>query len=199
MTIVSPFFIFPPISWWAQVINAETIIFDKDEHFQKMTARNRYDISGANNRIKLSIPLTKGREQRIVMSDVIIYNEERWQVQHWRTLVSVYKRSPFFDHYEDSLKTLFETPFTHLTAFNLASVIWVKEQLKLDFNIQQTENYIREYPKEIIDLRHAKNSFPATIKYYQVFEDRIGFQPDLSILDLMFSEGPVSVNKLRGK
>ena len=198
MTIVSPFFTFPNISWWAMVSHADSVIFDNGEHFQKMTGRNRYDISGANNPIKLSVPLVNGRNQHIPMSEVRIYNEEQWQTQHWRTLVSVYKRTPYFDHYEPGLKPLFETPFIHLTDFNRAALHWVKAQLKMKFQEEETDIYLQQYPPDVRDLRNFKSNAAATPKYYQVFDDRIGFLPDLSILDLLFSEGPGAGDKLTG-
>lgn len=196
MTIVSPYFIFPSICWWVQATKTDIVIFDTGEHFQKMTSRNRYDISGANNPIKLSVPLVNGRNQHIPMAEVQIYNGDRWQTQHWRTLVSVYKRSPYFDHYEHSLKPLFETPFTQLVDFNRASLLWVKLQLRMEFEIQETNVYVRDYPTEVIDLRSSKRDMTDSTKYYQVFEDRIGFQPDLSILDLLFSEGTFAIERL---
>ncbi|MFI4963318.1 MAG: WbqC family protein [Legionellales bacterium] len=203
MTVVTPFFTFPNIDWWAQMLNVGTVIFDAGEHFEKMTFRNRYQISGANNSILLSVPLVHGRNQHIPMKDVRIHNGERWQVQHWRTLVSVYKRSPYFDHYEEQLKPLFETPYTHLIDFNRAGIEWVSRQLSLEFEMQETMDFVKEYPADVTDLRPLKFyreqdsnlQFP---KYYQVFEDRIGFLPNLSILDLLFSEGPRAVNWLKG-
>jgi hypothetical protein len=190
MKIISPFFIFPNIGWWAKILNADIIVLDAGEHFEKMTYRNRYRISGANNSILLSVPLARGRNQHVQMKDVRIHNEEDWQTRHWRTLVSVYNRAPYFDHYENSLKPLFETQFDYLTEFNMAALQWVKQQLKLKFEIEQTDVYLKEYPAEITDLRKIKYPLEPFPKYYQVFEDRIGFQPDLSILDILFCEGP---------
>jgi hypothetical protein len=198
MTIVSPFLTFPNISWWLKASAFDIVIFDKAEHFQKMTGRNRYDISGANNAIKLSIPLVNGRNQHVPMSEVLIYNTENWQTRHWRTLVSVYKRTPYFDHYENSLKPLFETSFTHLNDFNKAAFHWVKAQLKMEFIEEETDTYVKQYPDDIIDLRNYKNDLSATPKYYQVFEDRIGFLHDLSILDLLFSEGTGAIELIKG-
>ncbi len=190
MTIVSPFLTFPNTGWWMQVAGAGLVILDKGEHFSKMSYRNRYRISGANNPILLTVPLVKGRNQREPMSGVQIFNEERWQVQHWRTLVSVYKRSPFFDHYEDSLRPLYEQKFTYLTDFNIAALEWAQKQLKLPLRTELTDTYQKEYAPEVKDLRIAGNAPVDFPRYYQVFEDRIGFQADLSILDLLFSEGP---------
>ena len=198
MTAISPFLTFPEISWWMHVVNMNVVILDKAEHFEKMTTRNRYPIAGANNSILLSVPLVNGRNQHVPMADVRIHNETRWQVQHWRTLVSVYKRSPYFEYYEPTLQPLFEQPFTHLTDFNKAGILWAKKQLGLKFELQETETYIKEYPADIADLRNLKNITKTTPKYYQVFEDRIGFLPNLSILDLLFCEGPAAVDALRG-
>ena len=190
MTIVSSFLTFPNISWWMQVSGADTVVLDAAEHFQKMSFRNRYRISGANNSILLSVPIVNGRNYHGTMREVQIFNEPRWQTQHWRTLVSVYKHTPYFDHYADSLKPLYETRFIHLTDFNRASMEWVKQQLKMGFELQETAIYVKEYPQDVTDIRNVKNADVSLPKYYQVFEDRIGFIPDLSILDLLFSEGP---------
>ncbi len=190
MTIVSPYLTFPAISWWARVVNADSVIFDTAEHFQKMTFRNKYHIGGANNSNKLSVPLINGRNQRVPMQEVRIHNEDRWQVQHWRTIISVYRRTPYFEHYEKSLQPLFEKQFKSLIDFNKATIQWAKEQLKLQFEEQEAYAFIKDYPPEIIDLRFQKFQEIVFPHYHQVFEDRIGFLPGLSILDLLFSEGP---------
>lgn len=190
MIVVSPFFAFPPIGWWVHIAGAETVLFEKHEHYQKMTDRNRYRICGANNCVLLSIPLENGRNQHISIAEVRIKNEQRWQIQHWRTLVSVYNRSPYFYHYKDSLQELFEQDYTYLFDFNKASVKWVKQQLKFNFTEIDTELFQKQYSAQTADLRQKQFTDIAFPPYYQVFEDRIGFVPDLSILDLLFSEGP---------
>ncbi len=169
---------------------ADTVLFEGYEHYQKMSDRNRYRISGSNNSILLTVPMVNGRDQSAPMSEIRIANDHAWQVQHWRTLVSVYNRSPYFFHYEPSLKRLFETEFTYLVDFNRAAMHWVKQQLQLGFEEQESASYSRDYPTEYTDLRNLKRFPVPAAKYYQVFEDRIGFVPGLSILDLLFSEGP---------
>lgn len=191
--VISSFITFPNIAWWASIIDRKILVFDKAEHFQKMTYRNRYYISGANGMIQLSIPLVSGRNQRTPMNEVQICNKDKWQVQHWRTLVSVYKRSPYFDFYEPELATLFEQQFNLLADFNLASYQWLKKQLGISIDEQFADEYVKEF--DGIDLRtmkpdiekKANASFP---HYYQVFEERTGFLANLSVLDLLFSEGP---------
>ena len=200
MSAVTPFLTFPNISWWMRVWDACPLILDSGEHFEKMTYRNRYRISGANNTILLSVPLVNGRNQHVPMKDLQIFNKEKWQVQHWRTLVSVYRRSPYFDYYEDSLKLLFETSFERLIDFNRAGIIWTMTQLKMNPEMHDAPVFLKTYPSDILDLRSEKLLKPEGEqfrKYYQVFEDRNGFIPNLSILDLLFSEGPGSVNWLK--
>ncbi len=189
---VSSYIPFPCISWWAAVSAIDTLMLDNAEHFEKMTYRNRYYLAGANGLLTLSIPLRHGRDQRAAMRDIQVDNQTKWQVQQWRTIVSTYKRSPYFDHYEPSLAALFTQHYDHLKDVNLASILWLKAQLKLDFNITFAEKFEPQYPGAACDLRkklkrNAGTSFP---NYYQLFADRTGFLPDLSILDLLFSEGP---------
>jgi hypothetical protein len=198
--IVSPVLPFPNIYWWLLAQDAGRILFDTAEHFEKMTYRNRYYITGANGLITLSIPLINGREQRRAMKDVHICNKQRWQVQHWRTIVSVYRRAPFFEHYELSLIPLFERPFEKLTDFNSASIDWMKAQLDMSFGNEMQTEYIDEYPGAT-DLR--KNFRPGKEKhvlpghaYYQMFSEKNGFYPNLSMLDLLFSEGPFAAGWL---
>lgn len=182
-----------------QAVKADELLLDAAEHFNKMSYRNRYRIGGSNNSILLTIPLENGREQRTAMKDVRIYNRERWQVQHWRTLVSVYKRSPFFEYYEPLLQPLYEKEFDHLIDFNAAALDWVMKHIKPKGTVMRVDEFVKDYPDAIVDIR--KDILEPTVfpVYYQVFEDRIGFQPNLSILDLLFSEGPVSKAMLEQK
>jgi hypothetical protein len=200
-SVVSPLIPFPNIWWWNVVLKNMAITFDVAEHFQKMTYRNRYAISGANGMIQLSIPLEGGRDQKIAMSEANISNSDRWQVQHWRTLTSVYKRSPYFEFYEPSLQNLFETKYDKLIDFNLATIHWLKKQLKASFDEVFTDEYVAAYKEEVTDMRDkvkANAKFLGTITpvYYQLFSDRNGFLKNLSMLDLLFSEGPHTIDWL---
>ncbi len=194
--IVSAVIPFPNIYWWLQVAEADKVAFDLAEHFEKMTYRNKYFITGANGGIQLSIPLKKGRGQRTPMGDVEIDNSQRWQVQHWRTLVSVYKRSAYFEHYEALLQPLFEQEYGKLSDFNLASIQWLKKQLGLKFEEKMVNIYKHSYEEGDTDLRNAlkpgmeHTAIEGVEPYYQLFSDRNGFLPNLSMLDLLFAEGP---------
>jgi hypothetical protein len=197
MRFVSPYYTFPPVGWWLHLVAATEVVFDVHEHYRKMSDRNRYQIGGSNNPVLLSIPLIKGRKNHVPMHCVQIQNDSRWQVQHWRTIVSVYNRSPYFFHYHDSLAVLFQTEYTSLLQFNIAAFDWVNQQLKFSFTHSQSELYLPLYPDDFIDLRTDDYQYLPTPFYYQVFADRIGFVSGLSILDLLFSEGPHTTAWLR--
>jgi hypothetical protein len=200
--VISSVLPFPSITWWAFVVQAESICWDLAEHFEKMTYRNRYYLATANGLLKLSIPLQKGRDQRALMKDVIISYDENWQMQHWRTIVSAYNRSAYFEHYSHSLEKLFSNPYSSLVEYNLSSVHWLMKQIGLQVNDETTEIYKKNYPDDVTDLRTIKpqkdgigaKGFP---EYYQLFQERNGFLPDLSLLDLLFTEGPHTLKWIR--
>ncbi len=190
--IVSSYMPFPAISWWTTIIDTDVLILDKAEHFEKMSFRNRYEIAGANGKIMLSIPIEKGRNNRASMKDIKIA-PGNWQTQHWRTIMSAYGRAPFFEYYSPYLQKLFETNFTFLIDFNVASVQYVEKSLKIQLKKTFTEEYVDRYDSAL-DLRIAPqrttSSFP---QYFQPFANKTGFLPNLSILDLLFSEGPAII------
>ncbi|MDR3681107.1 MAG: WbqC family protein [Flavipsychrobacter sp.] len=191
--IISSFLPFPNLNWWAQVAQATEVCFDRAEHFEKMTLRNRYHVAGANGVIQLSIPLVHGRNQRTAMRDVQISHSEKWQQNHWRTITSVYRRAPYFEHYEHSLQDIYKQQYHSLVEFNLGTIEWLKAQIGFTFQVIVADTFIKDYGKEYIDVRNIRSDktldphFPT---YYQLFADRNGFAPNLSLLDLLFSEGP---------
>jgi WbqC-like protein family len=151
-------------------------------------------IAGANGIINLSVPLKNGRDQKAIMKDVCIDDREDWQKQHWKSLVSAYNRSPWFEHYRDELGRLYETQIKFLCDWDLVCFEWASEKLGLHPAVLATGAFKDQYePAEYTDLRNRvlpKNYRDFTgVTYRQVFEDRLGFIPNLSILDLLFCEG----------
>jgi WbqC-like protein family len=184
---------FPSIVWWAHILDADLVALDTTEPFQKMSLLNRYRISGADTSINLTVPVAGGRDQHNPLHSLRIFNQHQWQKQHWRTLVSVYNRSPYFTYYAPYLEELYTTSFERLEDFNLCTVRWIARQMKVPADDKLTTD-ISLFPANAADIRSLKKrrdtgegAFP---HYYQVFEERTGFLTNLSILDLLFSEGP---------
>ena len=129
------------------------------------------------------------------MSQVQIDNKTKWQVQHWRTLESVYNRSPYFEFYAQELQTLYREPFESLVDFSMQSIRLLGKLSGIATNIRQATQYQKRYPDAAADIRADFRSkdyaaepgrFPV---YHQTFEDRHGFLPNLSLLDLLAAEG----------
>lgn len=195
---------FPSISFYKTLINYDILLIERYEHYQKVSYRNRCYIAGPNGSILLSVPLARGKNQRTVMKDVRISNDERWQALHWKTLVSAYRRSPWFEYHEEELGKLFTKEVSYLLDWNLMCLEWVNKVLGVTTPITFTEAYNKTYEAGtgIIDARDTilpgrTTVDENTLHYTQVFQERAGFLPDLSILDLIFCEGRRSVELLK--
>ena len=193
---------FPTIAWCADMLKASVIFLDNQEPYRKMTFRNKYEIATANGRLKLSIPLLNGRNQRVPMSEVQIFNEENWQQQHYKSIKNAYNRSPFFEYYEPSLQDLLLKKHQYLVDLNMSLVQWLEKQLKMSFNISQTNDLIPFLDPNYKDVRDLSNLEITTQNlvnqvYPQVFMDKIDFISNASILDLLFCMGPTSIIYLK--
>lgn len=195
---------FPNISYYKTLINHDILLIERYEHYQKVSFRNRCYIAGPNGSILLSVPLARGKNQRTLMKDVKISNEEKWQGQHWKTLVSAYRRSPWFEYHEESLGNLYRQPANFLLDWNMACFEWANNVIGLSCPVTLTDQFEKTITPEtgITDLRDQMNPQAAaseenTINYTQVFQERIGFLPNLSILDLIFCEGRRSLELLK--
>jgi len=166
-----------------------------------MSFRNRCSIAGSNGVINLSVPLEKGRSQKLLLKDVKISYTENWQEQHWRSISACYGNSPFFEFYKEGLFELFQKKHAYLIDLNWQNLEWVNKRLKLIAQIEKTDDFQINPPQNYHDARNSIkpntiHEVKQIITYQQVFEDRIGFKPHLSILDLMFCNGPASKSLL---
>ena len=190
----------PPVSYFHAIAQCNgDIILDKYEHFQKQTYRNRTSIATANGVLDLIVPIQHGRKERVAMKDVKINYDHEWQRLHWLSLQTAYRSSPYFEFYEDDFRAFYDTKYEFLFDYNLQQLELALKCLKLKRNIQFTESFQKMY--EYGDLRNIihpkKTSLLINPKpYYQNFEDRQGFLPDMSIVDLIFNQGPQSKNYL---
>lgn len=192
----------PNIAHFVAITQAEQVCFEMDDNFQKQTYRNRAYIYGANGKLSLNIPVIHTQKERQKYRDVKIYNEDKWQLNHWKSLESAYRTSPFFEFYEDEIASLFQVKADFLLDFNLKCFGTICECLQLELNTSKTQVYEKEI-SDNIDMRHLVNAKKETPKlfepYTQVFNEKHGFISNLSILDLLFNEGPNSVNYLQNQ
>lgn len=190
--MIFPAFYFGPVSYFAELIHAENLKLEAYEHFPKQTYRNRCYIQGANGKLRLAIP-TKHNGARAI-KDIQISDDYNWQKEHFKSLVSAYKSSPYFEFYEDDLAPVFEQKEKFLLDLNLKTLAFINSKLKLDLKFDLTEKH--ELVDEDLDFRNRFNAKtdPAGNhpEYMQVFGEKFGFMPDLSILDLLCNEGPKS-------
>jgi hypothetical protein len=163
-----------------------------------MTFLNRAVIPTANGLANLSVPLVGGRENHEVLGQVRIDNSQRWQTRHWRTITSAYRRSPWFEFYEPELESFYSRPYERLVDWNLDLYRWTLRTLKADQEIIMLEQAPAEgtYQSTPACPRPSvfqDESYCGDLRTYsQVFQDRIGFQPNVSILDLLCNEGPAA-------
>ena len=195
---------FAPIQYYSKFLNYEEIYIEQFEHFNKQTYRNRCVILGGNGPIQLVVPVVKGRGRKILIKDLEISYDTNWQRNHWRTIFSAYSSSPFFEYYKDNIQHFFETRQKFLLDLNLNIHEAVCELLEIENNTMLTSDF-EKAPDGTVNLRETispKISTEADLefqpqKYTQVFSDKLGFIANLSILDLLFNEGPNSYSVLQ--
>ncbi|PWH83304.1 hypothetical protein DIS18_01765 [Algibacter marinivivus] len=193
---------FPNIAHFIALAKADEVVFEMDDNFLKQTYRNRTYIYGANGKLGLNIPVIHSQKNRQKYRDVKIFNQDNWQSLHWKSLLSAYRTSPFFEYYEDEIQHLFIDKADFLLDFNLKCFEVICDCLQLEINASKTESYQRDF-NDKTDFRHlvnAKKETPNQLESYtQVFTNKHGFIPNLSILDLLFNEGPNALNYLESQ
>lgn len=189
-----------PVSLYAQLYAADTLVVDDVSPFVKQTFRNRAVIATENGAQSLTIPVVHDGT-KVAMRDVRISEHGNWRHQHWNAMVSAYRKSPFFEYYADDFAHFYEERDGFLLDFNLRLHAVVSELLGLERNVRLMSD---EAADGVVDLRRIAE--PKALEsvegialqpYYQVFAGRNGFLPALSIVDLLFNMGPEGLLVLR--
>lgn len=192
---------FGPISQYVAMLKADEVVFENEDNYQKQTYRNRMYIYGANGKLLLNIPIkhTGNKSNHQKYKDVRIENDFPWQDQHWKSLETVYRTSPFFEFYEDEFQPLYLKKYDFLMDFNYRCFELTKDCLQTEISFTKTSEFIFE-PVDMVNGRKlvdAKKTYLEIEAYHQVFQEKFGFLNDLSIIDLIFNEGPNASTYLR--
>lgn len=192
---IFPLFYLPPVSYFS-ALNAQNYEFliEKEEHFPKQTFRNRMRVYSPNGPLDLFLPVIKGSKYHTKVKDVRISYDFKWQRLHWLSLESCYRNSAYFEFYEDGLAPFYNKKYDFLFDFNMEMLEWVFKQMKKSPEIGFTTEYEKDITTELdfrnkLQFKNPELITPAK-PYYQVFEDRNGFLPNMSIVDLLFNQGP---------
>lgn len=183
------------------MVQTEHLILEIKDNYQKQSFRNRTYINTANGRLGLTIPVkhTKTIEHKKT-ANALIENNFPWQRQHWLSIQIAYRSSPFFEYYEDELAILYTEEYKELQQFNLFAIHLLLEMLGANKEFDLTETY--QDPLDYTDLRtlastKRKNTSVTMPEYDQVFGETNEFNAQVSVIDLLFNEGPNAVNYLR--
>lgn len=183
---------FPNLVHFVAMVNSDTVYFEVYDTYQKQSYRNRTEIYGANGKLALTVPVSYTQKNRQLYKDVRIANENQWQQQHLKSLQSAYSMSPFFEFYIDDLMPFFEKRFDYILDFNLKCFEVLLESLQLNLITSKTLLFQKD-PKDKNDFRKLVNrnyELDLFQPYTQVFTEKHGFISNLSILDVLFNEGP---------
>ena len=187
---------FGPIQWYQKLYRAERVQIEQWESFQKQTYRNRCLIATTNGIQALTFPVERGTSPLI--KDIRISDHGNWRHLHWNALQSAYGESPFFPYYQDDIRPFFEQRWDYLLDFNEAIREKMCELIDIQPKVSYTEGYvssplIKDF-RSAINPKHPEPDADFTPKpYYQVYQQKQGFLPNLSILDLLFNMGPESI------
>ncbi len=190
----------PPVSYFRVMMQAELVMLEAHENYIKQSYRNRCRIATANGVETLSIPVESNKGEKAGIKDIRISSHGAWQQTHWRAITSAYRNSPFFEYYEDDFRPFYEKDWTFLWDYNLELLTLVLDLFELNVKQQFTAEYQSEYAEtsDFREIIHPKKEIILSSNpYYQVFENKHGFLPDLSIIDLLFNMGNESIFYLK--
>lgn len=192
---------FPPVVWFAAVLAGNEILIESCETYSKQSYRNRCVILGPNSTQSLVVPVIKPSGNKS-QSSAILISDGNWRTNHWRSIVTAYNKSPFFLYYRDQIENELFKPYERLFELNFALINLLVKYTGINTQISFTASFVKDYGNNC-DLRNAIHpkkiffdpvSFPP---YTQVFPDKDGFIPNLSIIDLLFNQGPASISFLK--
>jgi len=201
----------PPVALYRVLVNSDVVVLENCENYQKQSYRNRCYIYGSGGFLPLTVPVLREKGNRLI-STVRIDNSKEWKKQHLRAIISAYRSAPFFEHYFDPLRFLIDQEHEYLSRMNLSLIELILSMIEINCNIKLSNNYCQDFNG--LDLRESIHPKKGDFKvggevwesnedikqngqYHQVFAHKFGFISNLSILDLLFNEGPETLLRLK--
>lgn len=197
---IFPVYYFPSVSWFAAALHERSIVLERWQYYHKQHYFNRMEIKTPDKVLRLSIPIQKAAEHTPLWMRTIAH-DWNWRHDHWKSIESALRSSPYFEFFEDRIRAFYDTPVSSLFELNLAIISMVRDALHLEIEWTVTDayhlpaHYAVDY-RDAFDPKHG--TMPTWFQpkdYLQVFGDT--FSPDLSIIDLMCNKGPETERILR--
>ena len=187
-----------PVWYYTKLLGFDKIMVEGFDSYMKQSYRNRCRVAEADGVLSLTIPTEKPDCPKCLMRDVRISDHGHWRRVHWNALEAAYRHSPFFEYYADDFAPFYERQYTFLWDFNMELCRLVCDLIDLHPDMEATEDYRKDVPNDYRELIHPKNDYRTDttfqpVPYYQVFDEKQGFLPNLSIVDLLFNMGPESL------
>lgn len=193
-----------PINYYARLIREDSVILEKYDHYSKQTYRNRCRIMGPNGIITLSVPVKRKRGKKTLMRDILIDYDTPWYKIHWRSLVGAYAASPFFHLMKEEFIPFYQRRIRYLIELNMGLLSTTLGLIGVDIPVHTTEEFSMSWElEERYPWYHPKKKVEEADpdfrppEYHQVFSERFGYRSNLSILDLLFNEGPNTLLHLK--
>lgn len=195
-----------PVQYYAKLLACDKAYIEQHDHYVKQTYRNRCTIAAPDGELALSIPTVKPSTAKCPMRDIRISDHGNWRHLHWNAIESAYNHTPFFEYYRDDFRPFYERKYEFLMDFNEELQQLVCSLIDMAPRVERTDAYHTLFGEGEEDWReriHPKRDFRTddphfrAVPYYQVFEQRLGFLPNLSIVDLLFNMGPESLLVLK--